>query len=111
MVKDKTKIAKMTKVAPCPVTKTMQVIGGKWKPMILFHLMSGTKRFNELQRLSGGPSARVLTLQLRELESDKIIKREVFEQIPPRVEYSLTTKGKTLNSILDMMARWGMAHR
>lgn len=111
MLKERSNLVKSTKVAPCPVTKTMQVIGGKWKPMVLYHLMSGAKRFNELQRLSGGPSARVLTLQLRELESDKIIKREVFEQIPPRVEYSLTKKGKTLSSILDMMAKWGMEHR
>lgn len=106
-----TKKAKVQKPAPCPVTKTMQVIGGKWKPMILFNLLSGTKRFNELQRLSGSPSARVLTLQLRELEDDKIIKRDVFDQIPPRVEYSLTTKGKTLNAVLEMMAKWGTEHR
>jgi DNA-binding HxlR family transcriptional regulator len=89
----------------------MQVIGGKWKPMILFNLLSGRKRFNELQRLSGNPSARVLTLQLRELEDDKIIKRDVFDQIPPRVEYSLTIKGKSLSSVLEMMAKWGEAHR
>ncbi|WP_413561591.1 winged helix-turn-helix transcriptional regulator [Bdellovibrio sp. HCB209] len=89
----------------------MQVIGGKWKPMIIYNLLSGTKRFNELQRLSGNPSARVLTLQLRELEDDKIIKRHVFDQIPPRVEYSLTTKGKSLNNILEMMAIWGKEQR
>ena len=93
--------------SPCPVTTTMFVIGGKWKPIILFNLLSGHKRFNELQRLSGNPSARVLTMQLRELEGDKIIKREVYEQIPPRVEYSLTAKGKSLNEVLDMMAKWG----
>ncbi|MFM6929008.1 MAG: winged helix-turn-helix transcriptional regulator [Bdellovibrio sp.] len=105
-----TEKAKKSKPAPCPVTKTMQVIGGKWKPMILFNLLSGKKRFNELQRLSGNPSARVLTLQLRELEDDKIIKREVFDQIPPRVEYFLTTKGKSLSDVLEMMARWGAEH-
>ncbi|QLY25238.1 helix-turn-helix domain-containing protein [Bdellovibrio sp. KM01] len=105
-----TKSDKKTKQSPCPVTKTMQVIGGKWKPMILFNLLSGRKRFNELQRLAGNPSARVLTLQLRELEDDKIIKRDVFDQIPPRVEYSLTTKGKSLSSVLEMMAKWGQAH-
>lgn len=108
MLKEKNK---KQKPSPCPVTKTMQVIGGKWKPMILYHLLTGNKRFNELQRLTGGPSARVLTLQLRELEKDRIIKREVYDQIPPRVEYSLTNKGTTLNSILDMMAKWGMEHR
>ncbi|WP_413584549.1 winged helix-turn-helix transcriptional regulator [Bdellovibrio sp. HCB274] len=102
-----TKSARTKKPTPCPVTRTMQVIGGKWKPMILFHLLSGKKRFNELQRLAGGPSARVLTLQLRELEDDKIIKRHVFDQIPPRVEYTLTSKGKTLGSVLETMATWG----
>ncbi|MBO9668626.1 MAG: helix-turn-helix transcriptional regulator [Bdellovibrio sp.] len=106
-----TENAKKSKPAPCPVTKTMQVIGGKWKPMILFNLLSGRKRFNELQRLAGNPSARVLTLQLRELENDKIIKRDVFDQIPPRVEYSLTAKGKTLGNVLEMMAQWGTEHR
>lgn len=85
----------------------MRIIGGKWKPMILFNLLSGAKRFNELQRLSGNPSARILTMQLRELEDDKIIHRKEYEQIPPKVEYSLTTRGKSLNSILDMMAKWG----
>lgn len=96
-----------SKVPACPVTNTMRIIGGKWKPMILFHLLSGAKRFNELQRLSGNPSARVLTMQLRELEEDKIVHRKVYDQIPPRVEYSLTARGKSLNSILDMMAKWG----
>ena len=103
-----TENAKKSKPTPCPVTKTMQIIGGKWKPIVLFHLLSGKKRFNELQRLSGNPSARVLTLQLRELEDDKIIKRDVFDQIPPRVEYSLTAKGKSLSDVLEMMARWGL---
>ncbi|WP_413581902.1 winged helix-turn-helix transcriptional regulator [Bdellovibrio sp. HCB288] len=102
-----TKMGKNKKAPFCPVTKTMQVIGGKWKPMILYNLLSGQKRFNELQRLSGGPSARVLTLQLRELEEDKVIKRHVFDQIPPRVEYSLTPKGKSLGAVLETMAQWG----
>jgi len=105
-----TEKGKKSKPVPCPVTKTMQVIGGKWKPMILFHLLSGKKRFNELQRLAGNPSARVLTLQLRELENDKIVKRDVYDQIPPRVEYSLTSKGKSLNHVLEMLARWGSEH-
>ena len=94
----------------CPVTKTMRVIGGKWKPMILYNLLSGKKRFNELQRLSGDPSARILTMQLRELEADRIFRREVFEQIPPRVEYSLTARGKSLSEVLETMAQWGLSH-
>lgn len=96
-----------TQPPPCPVSTTVQVIGGKWKPAILYMLLSGTRRFNELQRLVGNPSARVLTIQLRELEQDRIIKRNVYDQIPPKVEYSLTTRGKSLNKVLEMMAKWG----
>jgi len=92
----------------CPVSATVKVIGGKWKPTILYYLLSGPKRFNELQRLTGKPSARVLTIQLRELENDKIIHREVYDQIPPKVEYALTEKGKSLGDILDRMAKWGL---
>lgn len=106
-----TKSRKKSQVPACPVTTTVQIIGGKWKPMILFNLLSGAKRFNELQRLTGNPSARVLTLQLRELEDDKIILRKEYDQIPPRVEYSLTTRGKSLSNILDLMAKWGSENR
>lgn len=84
-----TERAKKIKQQACPVSATMKIIGGKWKPTILYYLLSGTKRFNELQRLAGNPSARILTMQLRELEEDKIVKRVVYEQIPPKVEYSL----------------------
>jgi DNA-binding HxlR family transcriptional regulator len=96
-----------SKLPACPVTNTVRIIGGKWKPMILYHLLTGKKRFNEMQRLTGNPSARVLTIQLRELEEDKIIKREVYDQIPPKVEYSLTARGKSLSEVLDKMAQWG----
>ncbi len=102
-----TKKKQASKPSPCPVTNTVRIIGGKWKPMILFNLLSGAKRFNELQRLTGNPSARILTMQLRELEDDKIIHRKEYDQIPPKVEYSLTTRGKSLNNILEMMAKWG----
>lgn len=99
---------KKTKPPTCPVSATVRIMGGKWKPTIIYYLLTGAKRFNELQRLTGNPSARILTAQLRELETDKIIKREVYEQIPPKVEYSLTGKGKSLNSVLDVMAKWGL---
>ncbi len=95
----------------CPVSTTVKVIGGKWKPTILYFLIKEKRRFNELQRLIGNPSARILTAQLRELESDKIIKREVYDQIPPKVEYSLTAKGKSLIGLLDAMAQWGAEHK
>ncbi|WP_413497784.1 winged helix-turn-helix transcriptional regulator [Buttiauxella gaviniae] len=91
----------------CPVEVTIAVAGGKWKPLIIFHLMSGTKRFGELRRLAGNVSQRSLTLQLRELESHGIINRAVFAEVPPRVEYSLTQYGKTLEPVLYAMKNWG----
>lgn len=99
---------KKGKIPPCPVSVTVKMIGGKWKPTILYYLVDSKRRFNELQRLAGGPSARILTAQLRELEEDKIVKREVYDQIPPKVEYSLTAKGKSLTSLLNAMAKWGL---
>lgn len=80
----------------CPVEATLAVIGGKWKGVILYHLMSGTKRFNEFRRLMPDITQRMLTLQLRELEKDGIIHREIFKEVPPKVEYSLTEFGRTL---------------
>jgi DNA-binding HxlR family transcriptional regulator len=95
----------------CPVKATMEIIGGKWKPIILYYLKAGTQRFGELQRLVPHATKKMLTQQLRELESDGIINRKVFEQVPPKVEYSLSEYGKTLSPILELMADWGTAHR
>ena len=92
---------------PCPVELTVDVIGGKWKGLILYHLISGTKRFNELKRLLPKTTQRMLTLQLRELEKDGIIHREVYPEIPPKVEYSLTKFGETLKPIIFLMRDWG----
>jgi len=86
------------------------VIDGKWKGVILFHLLDGTKRFNELMRSMPKVTQRMLTRQLRELESDGIIDRKVYGEIPPRVEYSLTELGRTLEPILRMLQKWGSAH-
>src|SRR5437660_3177283 len=80
----------------CSVEAAMDVIGGKWKGLVLYHLLSGTKRFNELNRLIPSASIRMLTLQLRELEEDGVINRKVYPQVPPKVEYSLTDFGKEL---------------
>lgn len=91
----------------CPVEATIDVAGGKWKPIIVYHLLSGTKRFGELRRMSGGVTQRSLTLQLRELELNGIVHREVFAEVPPRVEYSLTEFGKTLAPVLRAMKEWG----
>src|SRR5437879_1440512 len=79
----------------CPVEYTLDVIGGKWKGVLLYHLVTGTRRFNEFRRICPTISQRMLTLQLRELEKDGVIHREVYQQIPPKVEYSLTTFGET----------------
>ncbi|MFJ4142629.1 winged helix-turn-helix transcriptional regulator [Pseudomonas sp. NPDC089734] len=94
----------------CPVTFTVDVIGGKWKSLILFHLMSGTKRFNELRRLIPEVTQRMLTLQLRELETDRVIHREIYREVPPKVEYSLTELGSTLVPLISAMREWGAVH-
>ena len=81
--------------------------GGKWKVLILYYLHGQTRRFNELQRLLAGVTQRMLTLQLRELENDGIVHREVYPQVPPKVEYSLTAFGQTLMPVIEAMHRWG----
>ena len=91
----------------CPVQRVIEMIGGKWKLVILFHLLDGTKRFNELRRLMPEVTQRMLTRQLRELEEHEIVKRKVYPQIPPKVEYSVTELGKSLKSILDVIHDWG----
>ena len=85
----------------------MDVIGGKWKIIIIHHLISETRRFSELRRLIPQISQRVLTSQLRELEKHGVVHREVYPQVPPKVEYSLTELGKSLESILWVMHEWG----
>ncbi|OJE34076.1 MarR family transcriptional regulator [Bacillus tropicus] len=90
----------------CPVEAMVEVIGGKWKGVILYHLLDGTKRFNELKRLKPNITQRMLTLQLRELEADGIIHREVYREVPPKVEYSLTELGASLRPIILLMMEW-----
>ena len=95
----------------CPVEATLSVIGGKWKVVILFHLShSGTHRFAELRRKIPGVSERMLTQQLRELERDGVVRREVYPEVPPKVEYSLTEYGETLRPICELMCGWGKKH-
>lgn len=91
----------------CSVDVTLAVIGGKWKPAILWHLKKRALRFSELQRKFPGTTRKMLTQQLRELEADGLIRREVFAQVPPRVEYSYTEKGLSITPVLDLMYDWG----
>ena len=93
----------------CGWSTALAVIGGKWKTDILWELHLGRRRFGELRRLLPGISERILTLQLREMEADGIIRREVFAEVPPRVEYSVTEFGLTLNDAVGAMSHWGKA--
>jgi DNA-binding HxlR family transcriptional regulator len=89
------------------VEKTLQVIGGKWKPIILYHLSQDKQRFSALQRAVSGITQKMLTQQLRQLEADGLVSRHVYPQVPPKVEYALTPRGVTLLPILQDMAVWG----
>lgn len=91
----------------CPVETTLKIIGDKWKVLVLRDLFTGTKRFNELKRSLIGVTQKMLTQQLRELENDGIIHREVYPVVPPKVEYSLTELGKTLKPVIDSMYNRG----
>lgn len=91
----------------CPVETTLSLLGNKWKVLILRALVQGTKRFGELSRAISGISQKMLTQQLRQMEKDDIIKRKVYAEVPPRVEYSLTEIGKSLKPVLDAMHKWG----
>jgi len=94
----------------CPVAATLELIGGKYKALILWHLSDGKLRFTELHKLIQGATPKMLTQQLRELESQQLIHREVFPIIPPKVEYSLTDLGKSLIPILVAMRDWGASY-
>jgi DNA-binding HxlR family transcriptional regulator len=94
----------------CPVEATLDVIGGKWKALILFWLRDRVCRFGELRRLIPDISERMLTQQLRELEDHGIVRRKVYPVVPPKVEYALTAYGRTLRPITDLMCAWGKKH-
>lgn len=94
----------------CPVEASIDVIGGKWKPLILWYLREKTMRFSELQDKLPDITQSMLTKQLRELESNGIIHRKVYPQVPPKVEYSLTKSGKTVTPILELLCDWGKDH-
>lgn len=103
---------KTAKTLPaCPVETTLSLIGDKWKVLILRDLMPGTKRFGELKKSIGSVSQKVLTAQLRDMESNGLVTRTVYPEVPPRVEYSLTALGRSLKPILDAMWNWGESYK
>jgi len=95
----------------CAVEATLSVIGGRWKGVVLFHLLKGKRRFGELRRHLPNCTQRMLTLQLRELEEDGLVKRTVFPEVPPRVEYELTAFGRSVEPILVGMREWGEKYK
>lgn len=101
----------LTTWANCPIETTLAILGGKWKPLILYHLFDEEKRFGELHRLMPNVTREMLTQHLRELEADGIVHREVYQQVPPKVEYSLTELGQTLKPMLFAMHEWAVAYR
>ena len=103
---------KQSELTPrCAVEGTLGVIGGRWQAPILFHLGSGKLRFGELRKLLPSVTPRMLTLQLRELERDGLVRRTVYAEVPPRVEYELTAWGASLQPILDAMSEWGRRYK
>lgn len=95
----------------CPIVTVQYLLTGKWKMLILFHLSRETRRFNELQRLLGNKiSQAILTSQLRELENDGLVHREVYKEVPPKVEYSLTEIGQTFIPVLSVLGQWGKTY-
>ena len=95
----------------CPVETTLMLIGDKWKVLILRDLMPGTKRFSELRKSVGDVSQKVLAAQLRDMEKSGLVHREVYAEVPPRVEYSLTLLSRSLKPILDSMWAWGEGYK
>jgi DNA-binding HxlR family transcriptional regulator len=95
----------------CTVEAAMEVVGGKWKMVILRHLLTGTSRFGELSRALSGITPRMLTRQLRELEADGLVRRTVYPEVPPRVEYSVTPIGEELRKVTELLEVWGQDYR
>jgi DNA-binding HxlR family transcriptional regulator len=94
----------------CPVEWTLEVVGGKWKCVILWHVRGRVRRFSELRRLIPGATQKMLTAQLRQLERDGLIERKVYAQVPPKVEYSISAYGQSLSPLLELMCKWGLSH-
>lgn len=97
-------------ITDCPIIATIDVIGGKWKPIIIWLLMERPYRFGELHKTIPTIALKVLSRQLKELEGDGIVRRQVFAEVPPKVEYSLTAKGQSLSEIMQLLSEWSRAH-
>lgn len=95
----------------CPAESTLEVIGGRWKILILYQLDGGPKRFSALKRSLPNVTQKMLTQQLRQMEADGLVRRKVYPQVPPKVEYSLTPRGQSLRPIVDAMCKWGQCAR
>ncbi|MFK7694996.1 winged helix-turn-helix transcriptional regulator [Paenibacillus sp. HJGM_3] len=94
----------------CPIETVIQVVGGKWKPLILWHLLDSSKRFSELEKLIPEVTQKMLAQHLRELENDRLVTRTIYPSVPPKVEYALSEYGKTLIPVLEVMCEWGETH-
>ena len=106
----KQQIENITRPDVCPVSHAMSLIGGKWKCIILYHLVDGPRRFGELRRAVPQITQRMLTLALREMEADGLVNRDVHQVVPPHVEYSLTIVGVDLYPVLSSLSQWGSSH-
>lgn len=100
-----------TRRSGCAVEATLDLIDGKWKGVILFHLQGGTQRFGELRKRMPGITQRMLTKQLRALEDDNLVIRKVYAEVPPRVEYRLSEIGESLRPVIDTLRAWGESHQ
>lgn len=98
------------KDSQCPAEFTLSMIGGRWKIPIVFHLLAGRKRFSELARAITGVTQKMLTQQLREMERNGLVARRLYAQVPPKVEYSLTELGASLQPVVEAMCAWGLRH-
>ena len=101
-------VSAIRKYGGCPVSATLKLIGGKWKPLILYFISVDVNRFGQLQRMIPGCSKRMMTTQLRELENDGLVHREVFAEVPPKVIYTLTEKGESLRPLFSELSKWGI---
>ena len=104
-------MSKQMNLPDCPVETTLLLVGDKWRVLIVRDLLTGTKRFGELKKSLDGISQKVLTQHLRAMESSGLVHREVYAEVPPKVEYSLTELGRSMKPILDVLLQWGIEYK